>query len=103
MQEFQPIDLQQLRSDILDKSSALVEYFLTDEFLYSIFVDKNDIRFHRTKLTNNLPEQITALLDNRQYTTDSQLKAFAQVHPKQSNWTTSSTLIPSLMPTLPPF
>jgi len=80
MQEFQPIDLQQLRNEILGKKSALVEYLLTDEFLYSIYIDKNDIRFHRTKLTNNLPQQITALLDNRQYTTGSQLKAFAQTN-----------------------
>lgn len=80
MQEFQPIDLQQLRNEILDNSSALAEYFLTDEFLYSVYIDKNDIRFYRTKLTNNLPQQITVLLDNRQYTTGSQLKAFTQVN-----------------------
>ncbi len=80
MQEFQSIDLQQLRDEILGRKSALVQYFMTDEFLYSVYIDKQDIRFHRTKLSDNLAQQITALLDNRQYTTGTQLKAFAQTN-----------------------
>ncbi len=80
MQKFQPIDLQQLRDEILDNSSALAEYFLTDEFLYSVYIDKHDIRLHRTRLSDNLPQQITALLDDRQYTTGTQLKEFAQAN-----------------------
>jgi len=56
------ITIEKLRETLLHPQKGLIQYFVGEQDLYSIYVTTSDIQLHRTKISDSFNESIASLL-----------------------------------------